>query len=149
MTSALREVEFHTGVPDRVGFACRLLRKASRQGVRVLVTATDEVLAELDRSLWVFEARDFLPHVRMPGAKPAVAERTPVWLARDGALPGAPRLLLNLGAKSPEDVTALERLIEVVSADPEEAEQGRQRWRAYKAAGFRITHHAAEGIGRE
>jgi DNA polymerase III subunit chi len=149
MAAALTEVEFHTGVADRVSFACRLLRKANRQGARVLVTAPDEVLAELDRALWEFEERDFLPHVRMPGAKPAVAARTPVWLARDAALSGAPRLLLNLGAEAPADMTSLERLIEVVSAEPDDAEQGRQRWRAYKAAGLEIKHHAAAGSPRE
>lgn len=149
MAAALAEVEFHTGVADRVSFACRLLRKASRQGARVLVTAPDAVLAELDRALWAFEERDFLPHVRMPGAKPLVASRTPVWLARDAALPGAPRLVLNLGAEAPADVATLERLIEVVSAEPEDAELGRQRWRAYKAAGLDIKHHAAGGASRE
>ena len=152
MAAALSEVEFHTGVVDRISFACRLLRKASRQGARVLVTAPDELLAELDRALWEFEERDFLPHVRMPGAKPAVAARTPVWLASSAALPGvgdAPRLLLNLGAEAPADVATLERLIEVVAADPDEAEHGRQRWRAYRAAGLDIKHHAARGARRE
>ena len=152
MATALTEVEFHTGVPDRVSFACRLLRKASRQGARVLVTAPEDILVELDRALWAFEERDFLPHVRMPGAKPAVAARTPVWLARDVSLQGAadaPRLVVNLGAEAPADVAALERLIEVVSAEPDDAEQGRQRWRAYKAAGLDIKHHAAAGARRE
>lgn len=152
MAARLGEVEFHTGVADRVAFACRLLRKATRQGARVLVTAPEDVLADLDRALWVFEERDFLPHVRMPGAKPAVAARTPVWLARDAALPGVadvPRLVVNLGAEAPHDVAALSRLIEVVSADPEDAEQGRQRWRGYKAAGLEIKHHAAGGAGRD
>jgi DNA polymerase III subunit chi len=149
MAAALTEVEFHTGVADRIGFACRLLRKASRQGARVLVTAPDEVLAELDRALWFFEERDFLPHVRMPGAKPSVAARTPVWLAHDAAVSGAPRLVVNLGAGAPADVAALERLIEVVAAEPDEAERGRQRWRAYKAAGLEIKHHAAVGASRD
>ena len=152
MATALTEVEFHTGVPDRVSFACRLLRKASRQGARVLVTAPEDILVELDRALWAFEERDFLPHVRMPGAKPAVAARTPVWLARDVSLQGAadaPRLVVNLGAEAPADVAALERLIEVVSVEPDDAEQGRQRWRAYKAAGLDIKHHAAAGARRE
>ena len=152
MATALTEVEFHTGVPDRVGFACRLLRKASRQGARVLVTAPEDVLAELDRALWVFEEREFLPHVRMPGARPAVAARTPVWLAREATLPGvadAPRLVLNLGAEAPSDVAALERLIEVISDAPDDAEEGRRRWRAYKAAGLGIRHHAAAGADRE
>ena len=152
MASTLTEVEFHTRVADRVDFACRLLRKASRHGARVLVTAPEDVLAELDRALWVFEEREFLPHVRMPGARPAVAARTPVWLARDATLPGVPgtpRLLLNLGAEAPADLAALDRVIEVVSAEPDDAEAGRQRWRAYKAAGLDIKHHAAVGSARE
>ena len=152
MAPALTEVEFHTGVADRVEFACRLLRKANRQGARVLVTAPQAVLDELDRALWIFEERDFLPHVRMPGAKPAVAARTPVWLTCDSALPGiadVPRVVVNLGAEKPVDVVALERLIEVVSAEPDDAEQGRERWRAYKAAGLEIKHHAAAGAIRE
>ncbi|MDP2006239.1 MAG: DNA polymerase III subunit chi [Rubrivivax sp.] len=139
----MTEVEFHTGVADSVGFTCRLLRKACRQGARVLVTAPDEVLRELDRQLWTFEEREFVPHVRMPGASAAVAARTPVWLAASTALAGAPGVVVNLGADAPDNIGALERLIEVVAADPEAATRGRERWRAYKAAGLDIQHHAA------
>lgn len=140
----MTEVEFHTGVADRIGFACRLLRKASRRGVRVLVTAPAEDLAALDRALWVFEERDFIPHVRVPGAPAAVAARTPIWLSPQ--VPGdaaAPRVLLNLGAEAPPDLSALERLIEVVGNEPDEVERGRSRWRAYKQAGLQIKHHTA------
>ncbi len=139
----MNEVEFHTGVADRVGFACRLLRKAYRQGVRVLVTAPAETLDELDRALWTFEAQEFLPHVRMPGAAASVAARTPVWLAPRPGGDGAPRVLLNLGADAPEDLTAVDRLIEVVGAEPDDVERGRHRWRAYKGAGLAIRHHGA------
>ena len=140
----MTEVEFHTGVADRIGFACRLLRKACRRGVRVLVTATPEDLATLDRALWVFEERDFLPHVRVPGAPAAVAARTPIWLAPQAAdVDGAPRVLLNLGAEAPPDLAALERLIEVVGNDPDDVERGRGRWRGYKQAGLQIRHHTA------
>lgn len=145
---ALSEVEFHTGVADRVGFACRLLRKAARQGARVLVTAPEPVLAELDRALWTFDERDFVPHVRVPGARAAVAARTPLWLAAATGLPGAPRLVLNLGAEAPADLSALDRLIEVVATEPDEVDAGRQRWRHYKAAGLAIKHHNA-GAARE
>ncbi|MEN9627658.1 MAG: putative polymerase chi subunit HolC, partial [Pseudomonadota bacterium] len=43
------QVEFHTGVADERAFACRLLRKAYRQGVRVLVRAPSATLVRLDR----------------------------------------------------------------------------------------------------
>ena len=140
----LTEVEFHTGVADRAAFACRMLRKAYRQGARVLVTAPEPVLAEVDRLLWTFDERDFVPHVRVPGAPEALAMRTPIWLAPQvTASPGpdAPTLVLNLGADAPPRPGALERLIEVVSDDRDDAERGRRRWRGYKAAGLEIRHH--------
>lgn len=139
----MTEVEFHTGVPDAIGFACRLLRKACRQGVRVLVTAPDETLDRLDRELWTFEPGGFLPHVRLPGARDAVAARTPVWLAADASVPGAPGVVVNLGADAPASPAAVQRLIEVVSTDPEDIARGRGRWRTYAAAGLAIRHHAA------
>ena len=143
----MTEVEFHTGVADRLGFACRLLRKAVRQGARVLVTAPPEALTELDRLLWTFEERDFLPHVRVPGAAAGLRARTPIWLAADAeaALAGAaeaPRVVVNLGAAAPPDLQALDRLIEVLSTDVDDVAQGRTRWRAYKAAGLTVVHHA-------
>ncbi|MBK6470124.1 MAG: DNA polymerase III subunit chi [Betaproteobacteria bacterium] len=141
------EVEFHTGVTDSVGFTCRLLRKACRQGARVLVTAPEPTLRELDRALWTFWELEFVPHVRMPGAAAGVAARTPVWLAGDTSTAGAPAVVVNLGADAPIEVGDLQRLIEVVSADPDDAARGRERWRAYKAAGLQIRHHAAGPAG--
>jgi DNA polymerase III subunit chi len=145
---SLTEVEFHTGVADRIGFTCRLLRKACRQGARVLVTAPEATLRELDRALWTFEEREFVPHVRMPGAATGMAARTPVWLAGDVSPDGAPAVVVNLGAEAPADVQDVQRLIEVVSDDLDDAARGRERWRAYKAAGFQIRHHAA-GASRD
>ena len=58
------KVEFHTGVADELAFACRLLRKAYHQGARVLVRAPSARLARLDRELWTFAEREFVPHLR-------------------------------------------------------------------------------------
>lgn len=141
----MTEVEFHTGVADPTLFACRLLRKAARQGVRVQVTAPPERLRELDRELWTFDERDFVPHVRQPGAPATVAARTPIWLCAEPIEVDAPRVLLNLGAAAPMQLQWLERLIEVVATEPEEAAGGRERWRAYKAQGLTIKHHPESG----
>lgn len=145
---ALQEVEFHTGVADRLDFACRLLRKAFRKGARVLVTAPGPLLATLDRELWTRDERDFVPHARIGATtSAALRERTPIWLAEDPAAApdGAPAVLVNLGAPLPEDVHAFTRIIEIVSREPEDEAAGRQRWRAYKAQGLEVRHHAATG----
>ena len=141
----MTEVEFHTGVVDRIEFACRLLRKAHRGGHRVLVTAPAELLVELDRRLWTFDERDFVPHVRVPGADAALRQRTPIWLAAErtaGGVDDVPQIVVNLGAPAPAQPASLDRLIEVVSSDPDDAAAGRERWRAYKSSGLQITHHA-------
>ncbi len=134
------EVEFHTGVADAVDFACRLLRKAYRKGARVVVTAPRELLATLDRALWTFDERDFVPHARI-GAGSALSARTPIWLV-DGVPPdGAPEVLVNLGAEAPADPARFARIIEIVSV--EDADPGRRRWRDYKARGLEVRHHPA------
>ena len=139
-------VEFHTGVADDIGFACRLLRKAYGQGARVLVRAPRERLGRLDRELWTFVEREFLPHLRFaaPGPRPPQAARTPVWLVDGevpGDMPGAPAVLVNLGAAIVPDLGAFERIIEIVGNEPDDQAGGRERWRAYKAAGLEPVHH--------
>ncbi len=144
----MTEVEFHTGVSDVGIFACRLLRKAARQGVRVQVTASAETLDALDLQLWSFDERDFVPHARLPGARPVVLEHSPIWLTPQVMGGDAPRVVVNLDQDPPPDLGALDRLIEVVAADPDQAQRGRARWRAYKAQGLSIKHHAEPGADR-
>jgi DNA polymerase III subunit chi len=140
------DIEFHTGLAEPIGFACRLLRKALRRNALVLCTAPEATLAALDRALWVFDERDFVPHLRLPHARADRVARTPLWLALAAdAAPegGAGRVLVNLGAAAPASPALYPRLIELVAAEPDEAAAGRQRWRAYKAAGFDVIHHPA------
>jgi DNA polymerase-3 subunit chi len=142
-------VEFHTGLEEPLVFACRLLRKAIRSGSRVACTAPPATLEALDRALWTFDERDFVPHVRLPGASATLIRRTPIWLAADLASvrtagPGlAERVLVNLGAGVVVEPGAHPRVIEVVGADAQAAAAGRERWRRYKAAGFEVRHYAA------
>lgn len=140
----MTEVEFHTGLADPVGFACRLLRKALRKGARATVTAPAPRLAALDRELWTFDERDFLPHVRWTPSQPAhVLARTPLWLVENALPAGAPPVLVNLGAPVPPPQAALVRLIELVGTDAEDEAGARRRWREYKARGLNVVHHAA------
>jgi DNA polymerase-3 subunit chi len=139
----MTEVSFHTGVPHLLGYTCRLLRKATRQGARVVVTAPAETLAALDAALWSFDPLDFVPHLMLePGA--AVAERlraTPVWLLERPADAPDHQVLVNLGALPPEGFESFARVIEIVPADDAGRAAGRQRWKHYANRGYAIEHH--------
>lgn len=137
------QVEFHSGVEAPLHFACRLLRKAWRQGVDVAVTAPAQTLQALDRELWTFEAQEFVPHLRVrPGqALDAALRRTPIWLCEAEVPAPGPAVLVNLGAALPEPAERFERIIEIVSPQPDERQQARARWRDYEARGWAIKHH--------
>ena len=139
----MTQVEFHTGVADSVHFACRLLRKAHRQGERVMVTAPAPVLEALDRALWTFAAHEFVPHRRLGADRPspAVVTRTPIWLSEGPTPTPCPPILLNLGAPMPATLHSFSRVIEVLDTDPDEVRTGRARWRDYAARGLNIKHH--------
>ena len=141
----MTQVEFHTGIADRVHFACRLLRKAYRQQAAVLVTADAATLAGLDRELWTFAAHEFVPHCRVDAATAgaAVARHSPVWLAEKCPPAPHPKIVVNLGADMPASPGDFSRVIEVLAADTDAAQAGRARWRAYAALGLDVRHHPA------
>ncbi|WP_232315555.1 DNA polymerase III subunit chi [Aquincola tertiaricarbonis] len=142
-------VEFHTGMADKIGFACRLLRKAYARGARVAVTGAPELLRQLDDELWLFEPQQFVPHVRLKaGQQPAPRLlRTPLWLLDAGAEPPHREVLVNLGPAMAEGPDDFQRVIELVGGTPEDRDAGRRRWRAWEAAGAKIVHHAQQAPG--
>lgn len=142
----MNTVEFHHGMPDKLAYACRLLRKAYKSGAGVLVTGDAHTLKALDRQLWVFDEQEFLPHVlAMPGQDmPARLQDTPVWLAPHGVdtqAPGQRSILVNLGPDMPDQPERFERLFEIVSLEPHDRQLGRQRWKQYEALGLQIQPH--------
>ena len=56
----MTRIDFHTNVPDKIAYACRLVRKASAANTRVVLMADDEAqLAELNTAMWTFSPVDF------------------------------------------------------------------------------------------
>jgi DNA polymerase-3 subunit chi len=139
-------VAFHTGIADKLGYACRLLRKAYRQGATVVVSGAAVDLDRLDALMWTFDPADFIPHRRLgPGAVPAPRfARTPIWLVDAGATPPAAEVLVNLSSGIAPDAARYGRVIELVSADPDDRAAGRRRWQHYKAGGNEPTLHSQE-----
>ena len=136
----MTEIAFHFNAPDKLAYSCRLLRKIYLSGARVAVTAEPAMLAELDALLWTFTAADFVPHC-MAAASPATLALTPVVLAASPAGHSQLGILVNLGNDLPEGFEGFERLIEVVSLLPQDAQAGRSRWKQYAARGYALKRH--------
>ena len=138
----MTRIDFHTNVPDKIAYACRLVRKAYAANHRVVLMAEDATqLAELNAAMWTFSATDFLPHVL---AGDALAPHTPIVLtdSDEAELPHT-ELLVNLARRAPNGVAKFERMIEVISSDEDDAAAGRKRYVAYKLQDYPLTHFVA------
>lgn len=133
-------VAFHFNVDDRLGYACRWLRKAVSQRARVVVIGLPETLQTLDRALWAMSETEFLPHC-LGTAPPEVVARSPIVLTSSLEAPAHRHVLLNLGGHVPAGFEQFERVTEVVTQDETERAGARERWKHYLARSCTITRH--------
>lgn len=144
MVSSVTEVSFYTGVPDRLDYVCRLLRKANAQGAKVCVCGPAAALDRLDALLWSFEPTEFLPHLRLKGegrVLPPALRDTPICLAGEPSWSPHREVLLNLSDDMVPGFDAFERVLEVVSVIEDDAAAGRRRFKTYRSQGFAVKHH--------
>lgn len=134
------EVAFHFNAPDRVGYACRLLRKAYLKGARLWVRVGADELGPLDQALWVAQAGDFLPHSR-DGDAPEVMRHSPIHLSADTPDPQGRQVLVNLCADMAQGWDRFERVIEVVTLADDDRLPARERWRTYRVQGIEPVRH--------
>jgi DNA polymerase-3 subunit chi len=136
-------VDFHSNVADKIGYACRLVRKARAANCQVVLYSDDPTqLRALDEALWTFSELDFLPHVM---AEDPLASQTPVILADNtsSALPHH-QILINLSTAAPAHFAQFERMFEIVSPEAADAAAGRERYRFYQQQGHPLTHFVAD-----
>jgi DNA polymerase III subunit chi len=141
----MTEVAFHFNVPDKLGYACRLLRKATGSGARVVVTGDAGLLRSLDVELWSFSPLEFIPHCHAASAEAPVLAASPVVLA--DVPRGTPHheVLVNMGGPVPDGFERFERLIELVSVEEGDRQQARARWKHYADRGYAIRRHDLAG----
>ncbi len=138
----MTRIDFHTDLPDKLGYCCRLTRKACVTGARLVIVVDDRAqLQALDQALWTFSDQDFIPHV--PLSDPLAAS-TPVVLSErgDADFPHH-EVLVNLSRSTPAHFARFARLIELVGADEADRVAGRERFRHYKQRGYPIDHRNA------
>jgi DNA polymerase-3 subunit chi len=135
------EVAFHFNAPEKLGYACRLLRKAAGSGARVVVTGEPGMLSELDVALWTFAPLEFVAHCHAATAPAPVLAASPVVLSPSAREVPHHEVLVNLGSPVPEGFERFERLIEVVTGDEDDRRHARARWKHYADRGYAIVRH--------
>jgi DNA polymerase-3 subunit chi len=139
----MTEIAFHFNTPDKLHYACRLLRKAFSTGAKVMVWGEIEHLRALDKSLWDLGANDFVAHC-MIDAPDYVLSRSPIVLCSDvSALNELPHheVLLSLGDTLANGFEKFERVIELVSTEDEDKARARLRWKTYQERGYSMKRH--------
>lgn len=139
----MTRIDFYSNVPDKLGYACRLVRKAYAANCRiVLLTRDRDELARLDQALWTFSEQEFLPHVH---AGDPLAANTPIILT-DSDKADLPhyQLLINLSVGTPTHFARFERMLEIISSDDADKAAGRERYRFYQQRGYPLTHFVAD-----
>lgn len=139
----MTRIDFYSNVPDKILYACRLVRKARAANCRLVLFGQDRAqLTQIDEALWTFSDTDFLPHVM---ADDPLAAQTPVLLA-DAGMTELPHheLIVNLSNQMPPDFARFERLLEIVAADDQDKAAGRERYSYYKQRGYTLSHFVAD-----
>lgn len=136
---------FHLEVDDRLGYACRLLRKACAVQGRVVVSAPAPTLARLDALLWDFDPAAFVPHLRVTGGDQVLPRLldTPIWLVDEVARAPHHEALVNLGDELVPGFESFDKVIEIVPDDEVHKLAARRRWKHYAERGYALKTHVA------
>lgn len=136
----MTRIDFHFNTPHRLQYAYRVVRKAYASGQPIVVYCNEaDRLQQFDQLLWNYAPLDFLPHCY---AHEKNASQTPILLtaAERTNLPYH-QILLNLDDHWPPFFSEFERLIEVVSQEEQDRQQGRARYKFYKDRGYPLNHY--------
>ena len=134
----MTEIDFYSG-GDRLQIACRLVAKAIRLGLKVLIYSSDVAMVDrIDKLLWTFAPTDFVPHCR---ADDKLADVTPVILSHSANKLPHDEVLLNLDVDTPAFFSRFHRLIELTGTTSEDTQAARKRYRFYQDRGYEIRHH--------
>jgi DNA polymerase-3 subunit chi len=143
----MARINFAFGATQRIAQACQTTLKQYLAGQKMVIYASDIArLRQFDQKLWAVDEAAFVPHV---WAEDPLAPQTPIVLVNkdlartlEGMSPDT--WLLNLDDACPPTCGPLERVLEIVSDEPEDKEAARMRWRNYQAAGHDLKSYSLQ-----
>lgn len=122
--------------PEKAKHLCRLAEKFFVDGKRVLITVQDDNQAvTLDRFMWVWDKGSFIPHAYDNGSVDCLDE--PIVITNSEKNPNAASVLIMGKPCSTDFIRHFEQVVDFAETyDDALADQARQRFTAYRSAGF-------------
>ena len=122
---------------DPLLLVCELAKRAFASEQPTLILARSPEQAEaLDEKLWTFDDDAFIAHQIAGDDDDSICA---VLIAAPGTTTPDRALVINLRDECADGT--FDRVLEVVNADEAERLGSRERWKTYKAAGFKIAKH--------
>jgi DNA polymerase-3 subunit chi len=124
-----------------------LLEKCwQRRWRTVVMTGSEERIEALNRQLWTYKERSFLPH---GSAKDGAPERQPIWLTDTDENPNNATVLFLTDGAGSEHVGDFTLVCEMFDGNDQEAVQAaRDHWRRYRSDGHALTYYQQSASGR-
>jgi len=135
----MTRIDFYFNASSKAEVARKLASKALHAGSQILIFTRDHARArELDVYFWTSHQLSFLPHV-LCGHR--LADKTPILIGDDPGNLRRPDVLINLDAETPDCFTRFDRMLEIVTDDPQDKEMARSRFRYFKERGYSLDVH--------
>ncbi len=124
----------------------RLLVKTLQAGERaVVMLGSPERVDVLNTHLWTYDPNGFLPH---GSAKEGDPDRQPIWLTHIDENPNGAGFLFVADHAHSERLSDYKRCFELFDGRDEQAvADARERWKAYKAAGYSLVYWQQTATG--
>ncbi len=131
-------------------FVCALIQKVWKQGNNIFINTRSETKAiALDDLLWTFKDISFLPHCLASNNN---TENSPIVIGHDnqmhGQIPENTAIMINLSDQIPQDMSKVERVLEIVAGSESERQQARKRYADYRDQGHELNNHKIESNDR-
>ena len=124
-----------------------ILERAYTRGDRTLVMAgSAERVEALAAHLWTYRPDSFLPHGTI---KDGSAGEQPIYLTAEAENPNGAKLLILCDGAERADCGDFPLVCEMLDGNDEIAvAAGRERWKAYKAAGHKLVYYQQSPAGK-
>ena len=118
-------------------FACRLVEKAWQRDHRIhLLCRSAQQGQLLDTMLWQFRPEAFIPHQLIIDDTKDLQPGVNVTLGLQNAMPDQPDMLINLTGEVWARHDQFKDIREIVGANEEDRQKGRQCYREYQNLGY-------------